>query len=330
MSRNLGFKTVSDTLSEFELIAKLFGPLATDPAALGLGDDAALLKSRADRDLIVTTDALTAGVHFFADDPANLIASKALRVNLSDLAAKGAEPAGYLLALALPVSCKTAWLECFARGLSEDQTEFGVSLIGGDTTATPGPLTLAITALGYVPAGAMIRRKGAKPGDNLYVTGTIGDAGAGLAVLQGRAEAREGRDFLVARYRQPAPRLKVGLALRGVASAALDVSDGLIADVGHIADVSGVRIIIEADCIPRSDITLGLWPGLEGTVRAATSGDDYEIAFTASPSAFAVEAGRLAGVPVTRIGRVEAGAGVALVDGAGREVAVPKPGFTHF
>jgi thiamine-monophosphate kinase len=299
---------VSDRPSEFALIARLFAPLAVDPAALGLTDDVCLLKHQAGCDLLVTTDMLTEGVHFLAGDPPNLIAGKALRVNLSDLAAKGAKPVGYLLAIAVPRSREYAWLECFARGLSDDQERFGVSLLGGDTTATEGPLTLSVTALGHVPAGTMIRRSGARPGDGVYVSGTIGDAGAGLAVLQSR----------------------LGEALRGVATAALDVSDGLLADLGHIADVSKVRITVQADSIPRSDVLRRLWPDQDGIVRAATAGDDYEIAFTAASEGAAIEAGRKAGIAVTRIGWVGAGLGAVLVDSAGQEIPVKQPGFVHF
>jgi thiamine-monophosphate kinase len=318
---------LADTLTEFGLIARHFRPLATHVGALALSDDACVLQEEAARDTIVTADALTAGVHFLERDPPNLIASKALRVNLSDLAAKGAVPAGYLLALALPHSVDEAWLACFARGLADDQAAFAISLLGGDTTATPGPLTIAITALGHVPRGTMIRRSGAKVGDHVFVSGTIGDAGAGLALLQGGAGGSQSdTDFLIQRYRQPSPRLNLGLALRGIASAALDVSDGLIADLGHIAEVSGVRITVEAEAVPRSDALRRLDPN--GVVRAVTAGDDYEIAFTA-PSVAAVEvvAGHL---PVTRIGRVEAGQGVVLVDGEGREIPVARTGFTHF
>ncbi len=321
---------MSDAPSEFALISKYFSPLATAEAALGLTDDACLLKQCAECDLVVTTDALIAGVHFLADDPANLIASKALRVNLSDLAAKGAKPAGYLLALALPRIIENAWLECFARGLSDDQKEFAISLLGGDTTATPGPLTLAITALGHVPSGGMIRRSGATLGDGVYVSGTIGDAGAGLAVLKGELSAGEHADFLIGRYRQPVPRLSLGMALRGIAPAALDVSDGLVADLGHLAEVSKVRITVQADRIPRSDALHRLWPGPEGIVRAVTAGDDYEIAFTARSDAAALEAGRQVGVPVTKIGQVEEGQGVHLLDVSGREIPLSRTGYVHF
>jgi thiamine-monophosphate kinase len=317
-------------LSEFSLIAELFAPLATSQGAFGLRDDAAMLPPRPGHDLVLTTDALVEGVHFLADDPPEAVAQKALRVNLSDLAAKGAEPVGYLLALSLPQRIEMDWLDAFARGLALDQKTYGISLMGGDTTATPGPLTLAITALGYLPDGKMIHRAGARPGDAVYVSGSIGDAGGGLDVLQGAGEGliEAARAHLIQRYRLPAPRLMLGRLLRGVASAALDVSDGLIGDLAHIAEVSRVRIEIEAERIPRSAALIALWG--EDVVRAATCGDDYEIAFTARPEEQIGKIAERAGVPVSRIGRVTKGAGVALLDAKGREIAVPKGGFTHF
>jgi len=317
--------------SEFALIAKYFKPLARDPGALALGDDACLLENYAGSETVATTDALIAGVHFLADDPPHLIARKALRVNLSDLAAKGAAPAGYLLALSLPQDFETEWLEGFVRGLAEDQQRFGISLLGGDTTATPGPLTLAITALGRVPKGRMIKRAGAEPGDGVYVSGSIGDAAAGLAVLQGTLAAGPHAAYLSGRYRLPEPRLDLGTALHGTASAALDVSDGLLADLGHIAEVSRVRIVVEALRIPRSEALQAVWGSTpEAVLRAATAGDDYEIAFTAPSEEAALAAGRQGGVAVTRIGRVEAGQGVVLLDDSGREISVAKAGFSHF
>jgi thiamine-monophosphate kinase len=317
--------SVADGLGEFGLIAKYFRPLASHPGALALSDDAAVLPQTAGRDLVVTADALTAGVHFLPGDPPELIAAKALRVNLSDLAAKGAAPIGYLLALALPETTDEAWIAAFARGLGEDQARFAVSLLGGDTTATPGPLTIAITALGEVPSGTMLRRSGAKAGDAVFVSGSIGDAGAGLALLQARVTADDADTiFLTGRYRQPSPRLELGAALCGVASAALDVSDGLLADLGHIAEVSGVRIVVEAESVPRSPALRRRNP--DGILAAATAGDDYEIAFTAPPGAMLPATA----VPVTRIGRVESGAGVVLCDASGREIPVGRTGFTHF
>src|ERR1051325_6240577 len=209
---------------EFALIAQLFAPLAIAPGAFGLTDDAALVTPPPGCDLVVTADALVEGVHFLTDDPPDSIAKKALRVNLSDLAAKGAAPMGYLLVLSLPSRVDMTWLRPFAAGLAEDQQSFGPSLLGGDTTSTPGPLTIAITAFGQVPTGSMIRRAGAKAGDLVFVSGTIGDGGAGLACLKGECASlgSDEREYLIRRYRLPEPRLKLGQALRGVASAALD------------------------------------------------------------------------------------------------------------
>jgi len=325
----------SDRPGEFELIARLFAPLATAPGAFGLTDDAAIITPPAGEELVVTTDALVEAVHFLRSDPPASIAKKSLRMNLSDLAAKGAAPIAYLLALSLPDATDMAWLKTFAHGLGEDQREYGVSLIGGDTTRTPGPLTLAITALGSVPRGTMIRRAGAKKGDLVFVSGTIGDAGAGLAILKGEGVAIPDavRDELVARYREPSPRVSLGPALRGLASAALDVSDGLLADLGHIAETSQVRIEVDAGRIPLSPALLALRGNdLAALVRAATAGDDYEIAFTAPERARSaiLKIAAEACVPVTEIGRVQAGHGVALLDSAGHEIAVPRTGYVHF
>jgi thiamine-monophosphate kinase len=307
----------SSKRGEFALIADLFAPLASAKGAYGLTDDAATLTPPRGHELVITTDALVAGVHFFATDPPQMIARKALRVNLSDLAAKGAEPVGYLVALSLPRNVRYAWLKAFAAGLAKDQKTFGISLLGGDTTATPGPLTIAITALGIVSKGKMLRRKGARPGDLVFVSGTIGDAGAGLALLK---KKRSSPKALIARYRLPTPRLSLGLALRGVASAALDVSDGLVADLGHIAEVSKVHIAIDAACIP----------GGHDPVQAATAGDDYEIAFTAPSRAAVMRAARKAGVIVTEIGKVERGRGMVLLDASAREIKLVRKGYAHF
>ena len=320
-------------LAEFALISKYFAPLATHPAALSLTDDGCAIEENAACDLVVTTDALIEGVHFLNRDPANLIARKALRVNLSDLAAKGAQPLGYLLALSLPRDVKDEWLEAFATGLAEDQRTFAISLLGGDTTATPGPMTIAVTALGRVPRGRMIKRSGARPSEGVFVSGTIGDAGCGLRLLQEQIEKMPGgaEVELIGHYRVPEPRLALGLALRGVASAAIDVSDGLLGDLGHIAEVSQVRVVIEAERIPRSHaLRAATGDSAAAIVRAATSGDDYEIAFTAASETDALAAGQQAGVPVTRIGRVEPGEGMVMTDPAGREIPVSQPGYSHF
>jgi thiamine-monophosphate kinase len=310
---------------EFALIDELFAPLA-GPGAYGLTDDAAIVALARGDELVVTADAIVEGVHFLSDDPPETIGRKALRVNLSDLAAKGAAPLGYLLVLSVPKQIGFDWLKKFAKGLAKDQRQFGIALLGGDTTATPGALTIAITALGAVPKGRMIRRKGAKPGDFVFVSGTIGDAGAALALLKRKAKAPWS---LIPRYRMPVPRLALGRALLDVASAGIDVSDGLLADLGHIADVSGVRITVDAGRLPLSR-AFRAWGGKPA--RAATAGDDYEIAFTAPARKLAAvaRAAVAADTPVALIGRVVRGTGVALLDASGREIAVKRRGFTHF
>jgi len=316
-------------LSEFEIIAKVFAPLATSPEALGLKDDVALLPPREGHELVLKTDAIVEGVDFFPNDPPGTIARKALRVNLSDLAAKGARPSGYLLTLALPRHIDTAWLRAFARGLAADQNEFGVSLCGGDLSGTPGPLTISIMAFGYVPKGRAILRSGAKAGDLVFVSGTVGDSAGGLAALRRKRRA----DRLIARYRVPQPRVALGQKLRGIASAALDVSDGLLADLGHIADVSKVHIAIEAARIPLSSSLRKFWGETRNAVlRAVTSGDDYEIAFTAPPSkrAAVLRAAKAARTPVAEIGFVMHGRGIALLDPAGKPMKVAKKGWEHF
>ena len=313
---------------EFALIAELFAPLSkAAPGAFGLTDDAAVLAPPPGHELVLKTDAIVEGVHFFRNDPPRAIAQKALRVNLSDLAAKGAVPAGYLMVLLLPDWPDAAWLRAFADGLAADQKAFGLSLMGGDTSATPGPLSVAISAFGFVPAGQMIRRAGAKPGDLVFVSGTIGDAGGGLAALkENKPDAA-----LIARYRVPEPRLALGPLLRGVASASLDVSDGLVADLRHIADVSQVRIEVDAARIPLSTALKALW-GEEAAMRAATSGDDYEIAFTtpASRRSEVANAAARSGVAVSEIGRVVTGEGAVLLDETGNAIALARAGYTHF
>lgn len=326
----------SDRPGEFELIARLFAPLSISaPGAFGLTDDGAIIAPPAGEEIVVTTDALVETVHFLRSDPPDTVAKKSLRVNLSDLAAKGAKPLAYLLALSLPDWIDMAWLEAFARGLGEDQRAFGISLTGGDTTRTPGPLTLAITVLGSIPRGTMIRRNGARAGECVFVSGTIGGAGGGLAILKGEGSSlsSEYRNALIARYREPSPRVSLGLKLRGLASAALDVSDGLIADLGHIAETSKVGIAVGASRIPISSALRALWGDDEAArIRAAISGDDYEIAFTAPEAnrSAVLEAAMGAKVAVTEIGRVLAGGGVALLDASGRQIVVPNRGFTHF
>ncbi len=324
--------------AEFELIARYFAPLARGSAgAEGLADDAAFIDVDPAMELVVTADALVAGVHFRPEDPPGLVARKALRVNLSDLAAKGARPLGYLLTIALPRHLDAAWVEAFCAGLAADQAEYGITLMGGDTTSTPGPLTLSITAFGTVPRGRALKRRAARAGDAVVVSGTIGDAALGLLALGGELKTLPAaqRDALIDRYHLPRPRTALGplLAQSGNVHAAIDVSDGLVADLGHICETSGLGAEIEAARVPLSDAArtaLAAAPELRRTILGG--GDDYEILLTAPPGRVAAldeEAARL-GLALTVIGRMTAGSAVRVVDEAGREIALECPGFRHF
>lgn len=319
---------------EFDLIARLFAPLAAGyPGALGLRDDAALVDVPAGKRLVVTADSIVAGVHFLPDDPPDLIARKLVRVNLSDLAAKGAIPHAMLLCAAFPRGTADDWLDRFGAGLAADVAEFSVPLIGGDTVSTPGPLTLSLTALGLAEAGRELLRSGARPGDDLWVSGTLGDAALGLMVLQNRlvvppADAA----WLADRYRLPRPRTALGPRLAGLASAAMDVSDGLGGDLGHICRASGVGIVVDAARLPLS-LAARRAVAAESALldKCLSGGDDYEIAFTAPPAAAeALQAVSAAlGVSLTRIGRVESGSAVTVVDGQGRVLAGLARGYRH-
>ena len=319
-------------MNEFDIIADIFAPLATAPGAFGLKDDAAVIPPRSGFDLVVTTDQISEGTDFFKHDPADSIAKKSLLVNLSDLAAKGAGPKYYLLNLSLPQGMTRERLERFAAGLLEVQNAYGLSLLGGDTSATEGPLAIGITAFGFVPQGKMFRRSGAKVGDHVYVTGSIGDSGGGLAIFRREKHGLDEiqRDRLIARYRLPQPPLAFGAQLPGLVHASVDISDGLIADLGHIAGASGVGIEIDAEAIPRSAALRAFWgDGIEAIIRAATAGDDYQIAFTADPAREKEIRAAAGDVAVTRIGTVTAGEGVELRHN-GQAIPVPKPGFRHF
>ncbi|MCP1336076.1 thiamine-phosphate kinase [Futiania mangrovi] len=325
------------TAGEFDLIARHFAPLAKDmPGTFGLLDDAAAIAPPPGCDLVLTKDAMVAGVHFLPDDDPADVAAKLLRVNLSDLAAKGARPYGYLLATSWPHGTPEATVARFASGLAADQSRYGIGLLGGDTTATPGPLTLSLTAIGLVPAGGMVRRGGARPGDVVAVTGTIGDAALGLRVRQGTLGGLAGghAGALRTAYLLPQPPVAFGPALVGRAHAALDVSDGLVADLGHMAKASGVRIVVRMDCVPLSDaVRAALSCGAAELTEVLTGGDDYQIAFSASKSNFNVleaDAARC-GVGVTAIGEI-AGAGapaVEVLDESGRAMKFLREGYTH-
>jgi len=273
-------------LNERALIANIFAPLAADTSgALGLKDDAAFLEPPAGKDLIITTDVIVAGVHFIGDEPAHTIAAKALRVNLSDLAAKGAEPLGYTLCLALNDECTFDWVRDFADGLQQDQQAYGISLYGGDTVKTPGPLSISITAFGTVEEGHMVQRSGAQAGDCLYVTGTIGDGALGLGVANGHLPLDEMSDehkaYLLDRYRCPQPRCALVPAVARFASAAMDVSDGLIGDIAALLSVSGVSADITQESIPLSPAVQKLLAtDQELLAHVLGGGDDYEIICT--------------------------------------------------
>jgi thiamine-monophosphate kinase len=322
-------------LGEADLIARYFAPLA-GPAGLGLRDDAALLRPSAGEDLVLTTDALVAGVHFFADDPPGSIARKALRVNLSDLAAKGARPLGFLLALALPSDLRDEWLAAFADGLSGDASAFNCPLMGGDTVSTPGPLTLSVTAIGAVAQGRMPRRTGVRPGDRLYVTGTIGDAALGLKVRLGRGPdiPQADKAFLLERYLTPQPRLALIGAMVAHASGGMDVSDGFVGDLTKMLEVSGVSAKVLLDRIPLS-------PAARAAIAAdpklfevaATGGDDYELLASAPREcAGAFEAAAAAaGVPLTFVGDAVEGHRAPIFTRADGDPVVFRHGsYSHF
>lgn len=334
-------KKASTLSGEFELIARYFAPLAKGfPGAYGLLDDAAVIAPLPGHELVAKTDAIVGGVHFLPDDPPDLIARKALRVNLSDLAAKGAIPRAYMLDIMLPRTVTEEWVAAFARGLAQDQDAYGMHLIGGDTDSTPGPVTIAIMAFGDVATGRMLRRGGARDGDTVFVTGTIGDAALGLEVLRGKLAQLDTKaaNFLVDRYRLPRPRVTLGPRLVGLASAAIDVSDGLLADLRHICEVSELAAVIEATRVPLSAaVRAALAAKPERIATVLTGGDDYEILFTAPPAALdeLAELSRTLDVPITAIGRVESPpsgrkARIRVLDESGKPLGLDRGGWTHF
>jgi thiamine-monophosphate kinase len=329
--------------SEDDIIARFFVPLA-GKAGLRLADDAACLAPPAGQELVLTTDTITAGVHFFADDPAAAIAAKALRVNLSDLAAKAAQPQGFLLNLALPADWTLDWLEGFAAGLGENAFAFACPLLGGDTVKILGPLTISITAIGAVPAGRMVPRPGARPGDLLYVTGTIGDAALGLQVRRPAETAaaqawierlsQPAREALAARYLYPQPRLALREALRAHARAAMDISDGFAGDLAKMLRLEDATTDIDFADIPLSSAAreaLAIEPALASVILSG--GDDYEILAAVPPAdAGSFESKAAAeGLVVTRIGAVAAGRGSPVIrNSSGAPIVLAGPSFQHF
>lgn len=326
-------------LGESEIIARFFAPLATDPAALGLRDDAAVLTPPAGKKLVVTTDAVIEGIHFLPDDPPDSIGHKALAVNLSDLAAKGAEPLAYLMALALPRTPTAEWLAAFAGGLETLQVSAAIALVGGDTTATPGPLTVAITAFGTAPDTGPVLRSGARPRHGLYVTGTIGDAWLGLQLLREPASAesfglRQGdAEMLIDRYRRPRPRLEARPAL-AYAEAAMDVSDGLLGDLQKLCRASGVGATIGIDRVPLSPAAARAVSARPDLLPSfVTGGDDYEllIAVAEAESGRFLAAMAAAGLPSAHIGEIVEGDGAVVVVGPdGAPLSLAKAAYDHF
>jgi thiamine-monophosphate kinase len=316
--------------SEFELIAKYFTRPART-AALGVGDDCALVRPPAGLVLALTTDTLAEGTHFLPGAEPRRLGHKSLAVNLSDLAAMGADPRWFLLAIALP-DVDEAWLEAFAAGMFALAEAHAIELVGGDTTR--GPRAITITAIGTLPPGYALRRDAAQTGDDVWLSGSTGDAALGLAHLNGKiALTPEAAARCIARLEQPAPRVALGQRLRGVAAAAIDVSDGLLVDLGHILECSKLAAEIDYDCLPRSADLRACTDAALADASLLAGGDDYELVFTAAADRrAAVEAaGRAAAVAVTRIGRIIAGAAeVRLLDRAGQPLRVERLGFDHF
>lgn len=323
---------------EFELIARYFAPLAAKAAgALGLKDDAFTFLPPAGMELVLTTDALTAGLHFLRSDPPDLIARKMLRQNLSDLAGKGARPLGYLMTTAFDDEVDESWVAKFTEGLAQDQAEFDIALWGGDTTKTPGPLALTATLIGAVPSSRALRRGGARPGDRILVTGTIGDGFFGLAAHRHELTdlAEPARKALAQRYVLPQPRVALGLALaeQGLVHAGMDISDGLAADLAHMCEAAGCGAQVEAMAVPLSDPVAELIAEEPALIASAlTGGDDYELLLAVPPKRVSavLEAAEQIGTAVTDIGAFTAESTIHFADRDGRPLALDKAGFTHF
>jgi thiamine-monophosphate kinase len=323
------------TSAEDRLIASVFAPLATHPGALGLTDDAAFLAAEPGTDIVLKTDGVIEGVHFFTQDDARDVARKALRVNLSDLAAKGASPRGFLVSLALPANIGMDWLQRFAQGLREDAETYKCPLFGGDTDRTPGPITVSVAMAGVVPQGTMVRRAGARSGDLIFVTGSIGDAALGLHLRKGanwNLSAGQ-REHLLSRYLLPQPRNALAEAVRTHASASMDVSDGLVGDLTKLCRVSKVAADVDVARVPLSEAARAAIAG-DATMRetALTGGDDYEILCTVPPAradSFRAAA-QSAGLPVTEIGKIAAGQGARFIEKNGEPLTFSKLAFSHF
>ena len=320
---------------EDKLIARFFGPIATDPGALGLTDDAAFIKPPPGTEMVLKTDAIVGGIHFFVEDPADAVAQKALRVNLSDLAAKGARPLGFLVSLALPKDIGDDWLSAFASGLREDAATYKCPLFGGDTVRSPGPIMVSVATFGSVPEGRMVKRAGAKAGDHAFVTGTIGDAALGLRLRQGADWPLDDkqREHLLSRYLLPRPRNALAQAVLDYASASMDVSDGLAGDLAKLCRVSKVAAEIEVARVPLSDAAQAAIAHDASLIEPAlTGGDDFEILCTVAPAnidRFRVAA-MMARTAITDIGVISDGEGAVFRDPNGAAMSFAHASFSHF
>lgn len=324
---------------EDRLIARHFAPLATHPGAFGLTDDAAAVEPPPGCELVLKTDAIIGSIHFFENDPAGAVAQKALRVNLSDLAAKGAAPLGFLLSIALPKGTTEAWLAAFSDGLKSDIEQFQCPLFGGDTVKSPGVVMISITVVGSVPTGTMVKRGGAKVGDRILVTGTIGDAALGLKLRQDEGVAARWkldaamREHLTQRYLVPQPRNAIAEVLRTLANGGMDISDGLAGDLTKMCGASGVSAEIDASRVPLSiaaKAALAAAPALIEPILAG--GDDYEVLAAIPPASLDqfMAAARAAGVPATDIGVVTAGRDEPKFVWNGRQLDFARRSFSHF
>ncbi|KLN59361.1 hypothetical protein WH96_17835 [Kiloniella spongiae] len=325
--------------TEFDLIKSYFAPLTSNyPEAYSLTNDAALISEDPDRSTVVTMDTLVEGIHFFSTDPAEDIARKSLRVNLSDLAAMGAKPKGYTLSISYNASITSEWVKAFTKSLAVDQEAFECHLLGGDTVSTPGPLTIAITCFGSVPRGKCLHRTTGQEGDDVWVSGTIGDSAVGLKLLKKEIKTDNSRaeTFLIDRFRIPQPRTLLGIALleRDISQTALDVSDGLLADVNHIAEGSNLQARIISSRIPLSKSFQNVLKNTldQGIQLAATGGDDYEILFTTKPKnkEKVIELSEELNIPITRIGALTQGKGTLLLDKNNNEIPITRSGWKHF
>lgn len=328
----------NDSSAEERLIARHFRPLATTPGAFGLRDDAAVVTPPPGCDLVLTADGAIAGVHFFPDDPPGDVARKVLRMNLSDLAAKGATPIGFLLSIALPATIDEPWVAAFASGLAQDIRQYDCPLFGGDTDHTPGPISISIAAFGAVPHGAMVRRSTARPGDSIVVTGTIGDAALGVMLRRDTTLRRrwqldeKSAAHLLERYLLPQPRNVLAHAVLHDASAAMDISDGLAGDLAKLCRASGVAAEIDTARMPLSDAVaaaLAGEPALFETIL--TGGDDYEILLTLAPDRLVTfcAAAAATGVAAAEIGRITAGQGTRFMRD-GKALTFARPSYSHF